>query len=70
MAMHERVKQEQELFSSSVAKVKISGANKQAKIMDVSSTGRGTIKREGEVVIEKLEEKSEYLKIVENWYFD
>lgn len=70
MAMHERVKQEQELFSSSAAKVKISGANKQAKIMDVSSTGRGTIKREGEVVIEKLEEESEYLKIVENWYFD
>ncbi|WP_225305709.1 Mu transposase C-terminal domain-containing protein [Pseudoalteromonas sp. TAB23] len=44
MAIHERVKQEQEVFIASKTKAKITAVKKQAQIADVSNTGKGTIK--------------------------
>jgi putative transposase len=44
MAIHERVKQEQEAFIESKTKAKITAVKKQAQIADVSNTGKGTIK--------------------------
>lgn len=44
MAIHERVKQEQEAFIESKTKAKITAVKKQAQIADVSNTGTGTIK--------------------------
>ncbi|WP_170245395.1 Mu transposase C-terminal domain-containing protein, partial [Pseudoalteromonas nigrifaciens] len=44
MAIHERVKQEQEFFIASKTKSKITAVKKQAQIADVSNTGKGTIK--------------------------
>ena len=44
MAIHERVKQEQEAFTASKTKAKITTVKKQAQIADVSNTGTGTIK--------------------------
>ena len=54
MAIHARVKQEQEAFNVSVSKVKISGAKKQAQLMNISNTGQGTIKLEKEKPTEPL----------------
>ena len=44
MAIHERVKQEQEAFLISKTKVKLTAVKKQAQIADVSNTGTGSIK--------------------------
>ena len=44
MAIHERVRQEQEAFIESKTKAKITTVKKQAQIADVSNTGTGTIK--------------------------
>jgi len=44
MAIHERVKQEQEVFIESKTKAKITAVKKQAQIADVSNTGTSTIK--------------------------
>lgn len=67
MAIHARVKQEQETFIVSVSKVKISGAKKQAQLMDISNTGQGTIKLEKENPTEPLSKQdtpniSDFLK--------
>lgn len=44
MAIHERIRQEQEAFITSNGKRKISRIKKQAQLMDISNTGQGTIK--------------------------
>jgi putative transposase len=44
MAMHERVKQEQEFFIMSNSKRKIASVKKQAQLADISNTGKSTIK--------------------------
>ncbi|WP_413693841.1 Mu transposase C-terminal domain-containing protein [Psychromonas sp. KJ10-2] len=44
MAIHERVKQEQEAFLTSKTKAKLTAVKKQAQIADVSNTGIGSIK--------------------------
>lgn len=43
MAIHERVREEQEAFMASSGKAKISRVKKQAQLMDISNTGKGTI---------------------------
>uniref|UniRef100_A0A486XMY0 TniA putative transposase n=1 Tax=Rheinheimera sp. BAL341 TaxID=1708203 RepID=A0A486XMY0_9GAMM len=43
MAIHERVRQEQEAFIASNGKAKISRVKKQAQLVDISNTGQGTI---------------------------
>ena len=43
MAIHERIRQEQEAFITSNGKRKISRIKKQAQLMDISNTGQGTI---------------------------
>ena len=55
MAIHERVKQEQEVFIASKTKAKITAVKKQAQIADVSNTGKGTIKvsKENEASVQK-----------------
>ena len=65
MAIHERVKQEQELFITSKNKRKISSVKKQAQLADVSNTGTGTIK----VSEQKSTTKQENISndILENW---
>lgn len=45
MAIHKRIEDEQRHFIEQTSKRKIKNVNKQAKIADVSSTGKGTIKR-------------------------
>lgn len=44
MAIHERIKGEQDLFMAFKGKAKISSVKKQAQLADVSNTGKGTIK--------------------------
>ena len=44
MAIHARVKQEQEAFIASKTKAKITAVKKQAQLADISNTGQGTIK--------------------------
>lgn len=43
MAIHERVRQEQEAFIASNGKAKISRVKQQAQLKDISNTGQGTI---------------------------
>jgi putative transposase len=43
MAIHERIKEEQELFKAFKGKAKISSVKKQAQLADVSNTGTSTI---------------------------
>nr|WP_193988258.1 Mu transposase C-terminal domain-containing protein [Lelliottia steviae] len=64
MAIHERVKQEQEAFIASKTKAKITSVKKQAQIADVSNTGKGTIKVSDE------NEASEQKKISNNTFDD
>jgi len=45
MAMHKRIEDEQRHFIEQTSKRKIKNVSKQAKIADVSNTGKGTIKR-------------------------
>lgn len=45
MAMHKRIEDEQRHFIEQTSKKKIKNVSKQAKIADVSNTGKGTIKR-------------------------
>jgi putative transposase len=58
MAIHERVKQEQELFLVSKGKAKISTVKKQAQLADVSNTGQRTIMVSDEQVPSAIEQKS------------
>jgi len=43
MGIHERIKQEQDLFIASKSKAKLSSVKKQAQLTDVSNTGTSTI---------------------------
>ncbi|MGI2203660.1 Mu transposase C-terminal domain-containing protein [Shewanella oncorhynchi] len=56
MAIHARVKQEQEAFIASKTKAKITAVKKLAQLADISNTGQGTIKLE----------KSERLPLISN----
>jgi putative transposase len=56
MAIHARVKQEQEVFIASKTTAKITAVKKQAQLADISNTGQGTIKLE----------KSERLPLISN----
>ena len=56
MAIHARVKQEQEVFMASKTTAKIKAVKKQAQLADISNTGQGTIKLE----------KSERLPLISN----
>lgn len=49
MAIHDRVRQEQEAFTDSNRKAKISQVKKQAQLVDVSNTGQRTIQIQREV---------------------
>lgn len=49
MAIHERVRQEQEAFIASNGKAKISRVKKQAQLKDISNTGQGTIQATKEI---------------------
>jgi putative transposase len=51
MAIHERVKKEQELFIASKSKRKIASVKKQAQLADVSNTGKSTIKVSEEKIV-------------------
>lgn len=51
MAIHERVRQEQEAFIASNGKAKISRVKKQAQLKDISNTGQGTIQAKSEVPV-------------------
>lgn len=52
MAIHERVRLEQEAFITSKGKAKISRVKKQAQLMDISNTGQGTIQATTEVPVD------------------
>ncbi|WP_287242897.1 Mu transposase C-terminal domain-containing protein [Pseudoalteromonas sp.] len=69
MAIHARVKQEQEAFQISNTKAKISGVKKQAQLADVSNTGQGTIRLESEELLPSLPKKSEsnISNLLEHW---
>lgn len=69
MAIHARVKQEQEAFQLSNTKAKISGVKKQAQLADVSNTGQGTIRLESEELLPSLPKKSEsnISNLLEHW---
>lgn len=69
MAIHARVKQEQEAFQISNTKAKISGLKKQAQLADVSNTGQGTIRLESEELLPSLPNKSEsnISNLLEHW---
>ncbi|WP_351089170.1 Mu transposase C-terminal domain-containing protein [Shewanella sp. S1-49-MNA-CIBAN-0167] len=56
MAIHARVKQEQESFITFKTKAKITAVKKQAQLADISNTGQGTIKLE----------KNELLPLISN----
>lgn len=43
MAIHERIKEEQDLFMAFKDKAKISSTKKQAQFAGISNTGKGTI---------------------------
>ncbi|WP_137226024.1 Mu transposase C-terminal domain-containing protein [Shewanella sp. MEBiC00475] len=69
MAIHARVKKEQEVFMESKTTAKIKAVKKQAQLADISNTGQGTIK------LEKSEpqplisnEPEQYIKdILDSW---
>lgn len=65
MAIHERVKQEQEFFIASKGKAKISSVKKQAQLADVSNTGKGSIKVSEEKV--PPVENNRNNNIFDNW---
>ncbi|BDA62855.1 transposase family protein [Shewanella xiamenensis] len=69
MAIHARVKQEQEAFQISNKKAKISGVKMQAQLADVSNTGQGTIRLESEELFPSLPKKSEsnISNLLEHW---
>lgn len=52
MAIHERLRQEQEAFIASNGKGKISRVKKQAQLKDISNTGQGTIQATTEVPVD------------------
>ena len=58
MAIHESMKEEQELLLAFKGKAKISSAKKQAQLADVSNTGQGTIKVSDEQVSSAIEQKA------------
>ena len=69
MAIHARVKQEQEAFIASKTKAKITAVKKQAQLADVSSTGQNTIKMKSDDQSLLLPNKSaaKQIHIFENW---
>ncbi|WP_350998478.1 Mu transposase C-terminal domain-containing protein [Shewanella sp. TB7-MNA-CIBAN-0143] len=69
MAIHARVKQEQEAFIASKTKAKISAVKKQAQLADISNTGQGTINLNTEELNLFLPNKSEtkQINVFDNW---
>ncbi len=69
MAIHARVKQEQEAFIASKTKAKISAVKKQAQLADISNTGQGTINLNTEELNSFLPNKSEtkQINVFDNW---
>ena len=68
MAIHERVKQEQETFIKSKTKRKISSVKKQAQLADISNTGKSTIKISEEVITPEPDIKNN--DIFDDWNND
>ena len=69
MAIHARVKQEQEAFIASKTKAKITAVKKQAQLADISNTGQGSISLNREELDLFLPNKSDTKKInvFDNW---
>ena len=69
MAIHARVKQEQEAFIASKTKAKITAVKKQAQLADISNTGQGSISLNREELDLFLLNKSDTKKInvFDNW---
>ncbi|GAA5133061.1 Mu transposase C-terminal domain-containing protein [Thalassotalea piscium] len=72
MAIHERVKQEQELFITTKHKAKILAVKKQAQLADISNTGKGTIKIEQDDNVKLLSgDKTRFTSsIIDSWCDD
>jgi len=72
MAIHERVKQEQEFFITTKSKAKITAVKKQAQLADISNTGKGTIKIEQDENVKLLDDdKARFTpSIIDSWCDD
>ncbi|MGI2171084.1 Mu transposase C-terminal domain-containing protein [Shewanella sp. MF05960] len=69
MAIHARVKQEQEAFIAFKTKAKITAVKKQAQLADISNTGQSTISLKKEGLDLYLPDKSEtkQINVFDNW---
>jgi len=65
MAIHERVKKEQEFFVASKSTAKISTVKKQAQLADICNTGKGTIRISKDETTSMQPNKSNH--IFDNW---